>query len=170
MRGTRGLSTTSDGSAMGFSRVGVGRYPETRNRFGTGHSRISVMRSLLSAFRMSTLAAAAFTLVECAPSHAGDTVPAGRAASVPDSGAFVIDGDPRQPNGAPWSFRGRVDGVDYELTGVLLVPGGPGPFPAVVLSHGNGGNGRFIANQVGETMVTWGFVGIAPDYTHAVDV
>jgi dienelactone hydrolase len=40
----------------------------------------------------------------------------------------------------------------------------------VVLSHGSGGNARFIANEVGRTMVTWGFVCMAVDYTHAADV
>jgi dienelactone hydrolase len=40
----------------------------------------------------------------------------------------------------------------------------------VVLSHGSGGNARFIANEVGRTMVTWRFVCIAVDYTHAADV
>jgi dienelactone hydrolase len=87
-----------------------------------------------------------------------------------DSSAFAIDGDPRQAGGAPWSFRGTVDGVRYALTGVLLVPSGAGPFPAVVLSHGSGGSARFIANEVGRTMVGWGFVCIAVDYTHAVGV
>jgi dienelactone hydrolase len=40
----------------------------------------------------------------------------------------------------------------------------------VVLSHGSGGNARFIANEVGRTMVSWDFVCIAVDYTHAADV
>src|SRR5215475_15090660 len=109
------------------------------------------------------------SLAACAP-HSPVPNTGAAAAPVPDSGAFVIDGDPRQPAGAPWSFRGTVDGVRYELNGVILAPSGPGPFPAVVLSHGNGGSARFITNQVGRTMVTWGFVTIAVDYTHAVDV
>jgi dienelactone hydrolase len=91
-------------------------------------------------------------------------------APTPDPGAFAITGDPRQPGGAPWSFRGSVDGVRYDLTGVVLAPDGRGPFPAVVLSHGSRGSARMIANEVGRTMVGWGFVCIAVNYTHAAAV
>ena len=128
------------------------------------------MRTLLSAIKRSFLAVAALALVGCASQSRVGSPGAAVATTVPDSGAFEIAGDPRQSSGAPWSFRGKVDGVQYDLTGVLLVPTGPGPFPAVVLSHGNGGSARFIAEQVGRTMVTWGFVCIAVDYTHAVGV
>ena len=129
------------------------------------------MRTLLLALRLSLLTVAAFTLAECAAqSNSRSAGAADATTSMPDSGAFVISGDPRQPSGAAWSFRGSVGGVLYELTGVILAPNGPGPFPAVVLSHGSGGNARFIANEVGRTMVAWGFVCIAVDYTHAVDV
>jgi dienelactone hydrolase len=104
------------------------------------------------------------------------TSPAARAgatterASAPDSGAFVIAGDPHGEAGSPWSFRGTVDGVRYDLTGVLFAPDGPGPFPAVILSHGSGGSAQRIADAVGRTMVGWGFVCIAVNYTHAVGV
>jgi dienelactone hydrolase len=130
-----------------------------------------VTPQLLSTLRLLLAATAALSLLACAQqSHVGAAGPAAAAESTPDSGAFVIAGDPSQSSGAPWSFRGSLDGVQYELTGVLLVPRGSGPFPAVVLSHGSGGNARFIANEVGRTMVTWGFVCIAVDYTHAADV
>lgn len=122
--------------------------------------------------RSSCLCVAATALLAtCTPqSHSVSANPAAAVSAAPDTGAFVIAGDPRQRDGAPWSFRGTVDGVRYQLTGVLLAPAGSGPFPAVVLSHGSGGSARMIANEVGRTMVGWGFVCIAVDYTHAAGV
>ena len=132
---------------------------------------MSGMHKLSSAFRTLLYAAATLSLATCVPhSRVTSTEPAAAATSMPDSGAFAIAGDPRQPGGAPWSFRGSMGGVRYELNGVLLVPDGAGPFPAVVLSHGSGGSARMIANEVGRTMASWGFVCIAVDYTHSADV
>jgi|GEM_PF-1545159 dienelactone hydrolase len=53
------------------------------------------------------------------------------------------------------------------LSGILLKPGGNGPFPGIVLSHGLGGNARMMAANRGPEMVKLGFVCIATDYTHA---
>src|ERR1700733_3117465 len=88
-------------------------------------------------------------------------------ASAAEPGAFLLAGDPESSSGATWTFRGTVEGTRYDLTGVLLKPAGPGPFPAVVLSHGSEGSDAMLAALAGRTMVGWGRVCIAPNYTHA---
>jgi dienelactone hydrolase len=54
-----------------------------------------------------------------------------------------------------------------DLQGILLKPAGAGPFPAVVISHGAGGNASGYARMIAAEMVRWGVVGIAVNYTHA---
>ena len=83
---------------------------------------------------------------------------------------FVITGDPGASGGATWTFRATVDGVAYDLTGVLYKPSGAGPFPAVVLSHGSEGSAALLASGLAPTMVQWGLVCIAVNYTHAAGV
>lgn len=90
--------------------------------------------------------------------------------SVGDTTAFVIQGNPEAAGGATWHFRDVVDGTQYDLTGVLLKPPGPGPFPAVLLSHGSEGSAALLASLLGPTMVQWGVVCIATNYTHATGV
>jgi dienelactone hydrolase len=97
---------------------------------------------------------------------APDTGPAA-GGSTPD---FVISGDPASSGGATWTFRATVDGVAYDLTGVLYKPPGGGPFPAVVLSHGSEGSAALLASGLAPTMVRWGLVCIAVNYTHATGV
>lgn len=80
---------------------------------------------------------------------------------------MVITGDPVSAAGATWSYRDTVNGVVYDLEGVLRRPAGAGPFPAVIISHGFGGNARGYSNNVGAQMVQWGLVTIATNYTHA---
>jgi dienelactone hydrolase len=118
---------------------------------------LSLMRLLSS---MVMLAATA-----CA--GAANHVTSGPADSGP---AFAIVGDPESPTGATWTFHGRVAGVTYDLAGVLLKPRGPGPFPAVVLSHGSDGSAAFFSSLVAPTMVQWGLVCIATNYTHSSGV
>ena len=97
-------------------------------------------------------------------------VQAGAGTVADTAGTFIVSGDPESPDGATWTFRGRGDGVTYDLTGVLLKPPGPGPFGAVVLSHGFEGSAALIARLMGPAMVHWGLVCIATNYTHAAGV
>jgi dienelactone hydrolase len=87
-----------------------------------------------------------------------------------DTSGFVVTGSPASPGGATWTFHGTVDGITYDLAGVLLKPPGAGPFPAVILSHGSEGSASFFASLIGPTMVQWGLVCIATNYTHASGV
>src|SRR5438105_15526582 len=99
-------------------------------------------------------AVAALTLLASAcdssPSTTGMTMS-------PDTG-FHIVGDPEASSGATWTFRGNVAGVDYDLQGVLFKPHGPGPFPAVLLSHAADGNAPGYGGALGTLMVQWGLV------------
>jgi dienelactone hydrolase len=83
---------------------------------------------------------------------------------------FNISGDPESAGGATWTFNEKVDGVAYDLSGVLYKPPGPGPFPAVLLSHGSDGSAAFLASALAPTFVSWGLVCIAPNYTHSTGV
>jgi dienelactone hydrolase len=87
--------------------------------------------------------------------------------SSPGDPALSIVGDPESASGATWTLVGTLDGKPVDLQGVLLKPRGRGPFPAVVLSHGAGGNAQTYGRRLGSEMRTWGLVCIAVDYTHA---
>lgn len=83
--------------------------------------------------------------------------------------ALTITGDPRSSAGATWSYVSTDDGVAYDLDGILLLPAGEGPFPAVLISHGKGGTPRDYSANVGRVMVGWGMAVIGTMYTHAPD-
>ena len=53
------------------------------------------------------------------------------------------------------------------MSGILLMPEGKGPFPAVLISHGMGSTAARFATPKAREFVKWGFVCIATDYTHA---
>ncbi len=80
---------------------------------------------------------------------------------------FSLQGDPESAQGATWTFRGTLEGVRFDLQGVLLKPRGAGPFGAVVISHGYSGSAANYARAVGREMVQWGLVCIGANYTHA---
>src|SRR4051812_21116989 len=85
----------------------------------------------------------------------------------PGDPALSIAGDPESAAGATWTLVGTLDGRTVDLQGVLLKPRGRGPFPAVVLSHGAGGNAQLYGRTLGDVMRAWGLVCIAVNYTHA---
>lgn len=64
--------------------------------------------------------------------------------------------------GESWQFEKG----DLKFNGVLLMPEGSGPFPAVLISHGLGGSAESFGLQKAREMVKWGYVCIAPNYTH----
>jgi dipeptidyl aminopeptidase/acylaminoacyl peptidase len=70
-------------------------------------------------------------------------------------GGFQLDGE-------RWNY---CDG-DFTMEGILLKPEGKGPFPAVLISHGLGGNAQSFGLMKAREMVKWGLVCIAPNYTH----
>lgn len=83
------------------------------------------------------------------------------------SGQFVLQGDPESSAGAPWTYRGSVEGVTVDLQGTLVKPRGAGRWPAVIVSHGAGGNAAGYSRSIATEMVQWGLVCIATNYTHA---
>lgn len=48
-----------------------------------------------------------------------------------------------------------------------MKPRGTGPFPAVIISHGAGGNATGYSRSIANEMVPWGLVSVATNYTHA---
>ncbi len=78
------------------------------------------------------------------------------AQNAPVMTGFQIDGE-------RWTYR---DG-DFTMDGIFMKPEGKGPFPAVLISHGMGGNAQGFGGMKAREMVRWGMACIAPNYTHA---
>ena len=55
---------------------------------------------------------------------------------------------------------------DGQVTGIIRMPAGNGPFPAVLISHGKGGTAGYFSLQHANILVSWGFACIGPSYTH----
>jgi dienelactone hydrolase len=113
------------------------------------------------------LRAALMALLLCLPGACGHRPGASAPLAVAAGPPLTIDGNPESADGATWRLTGTLDGTAVDLQGVLLKPRGRGPFPAVVLSHGAGGNAQSYGRALGRTMRGWGLVCIAPNYTHA---
>jgi hypothetical protein len=56
-----------------------------------------------------------------------------------------------------------VKGQPVELVGLLRRPGGAGPFPAVVLLDGCGGDWQGMDSRWGTRLVKWGYVTLSVD-------
>jgi dienelactone hydrolase len=65
-------------------------------------------------------------------------------------------------DGTQWTYRDD----SLSMKGVLLKPDGPGPFPAILISHGKGGDASQFGRAKAREFLRWGFVCIAPGYTH----
>lgn len=75
---------------------------------------------------------------------------------------------------APPAFTFTVSGTSFTysdaqrtFTGVFVVPAGPGPFPAAIVSHGQGGSATSYGLPKATQFQGLGLVSIAPNYTHA---
>lgn len=59
------------------------------------------------------------------------------------------------------------DAPDGQVTGIIVLPPGDGPFPAVLISHGKGGSASGFSLPHATVLAGWGFACIGPNYTHA---
>lgn len=53
--------------------------------------------------------------------------------------------------------------ADGLVTGIIRMPAGNGPFPAVLISHGKGGTAAGFSLQHANILVDWGFACIGPN-------
>jgi dienelactone hydrolase len=78
------------------------------------------------------------------------------AANAAELSGFKLDG-------TKWTYRDD----QLSISGILIKPEGNGPFPAIVISHGRGGNADGFGMAKARDFVKMGFVCIATSYTHA---
>src|SRR5262245_61468851 len=57
--------------------------------------------------------------------------------------------------------------AERSFTGIFVKPAGDGPFPAVIVDHGQGGSAVGYSLPKAKEMVAWGLVAIGPTLTHA---
>lgn len=73
----------------------------------------------------------------------------------------------------PPAFTFSIDGNQFTytdavrtVTGIFVKPAGNGPFPAAIISHGQGGSAVGYSLGKAQEFLAWGMVSIAPNYTH----
>lgn len=89
----------------------------------------------------------------------GNTTPAKESASA-------------RPTSPPFTFTLNGNNFVYTdaqttFTGIFVKPAGNGPFPAAIVSHGQGGSASGYSLSKAQEFLPWGVVSIAPNYTHA---
>ena len=93
----------------------------------------------------------------------------------PGMPGFTLVGNPTSAGGATWTYVATSGGIVYDLRGKLYKPsappaGGYANYPAVIISHGFGGNVNGYSSQIASTMRSWGLVCIMVNLTHAAGV
>ena len=131
------------------------------------------MRSIFFALGSGRWAAAVLLAISCSVLEASQALAASPTRSAAQSHLkadlrkFKLEGDPTSSNGATWTYESTDDGVEYKLSGILFKPVGKAPFPAVLISHGQGSTANVNSAKIAAEMVKWGVVCIAPNYTFA---
>jgi dipeptidyl aminopeptidase/acylaminoacyl peptidase len=81
----------------------------------------------------------------------------------------------QHPKTRELAFTFTWNGTDFvysdaerTFTGILIKPAGNGPFPAAIVSHGQGGSANGYSLSKAQEFLAWGMVSIAPNYTHAL--
>ena len=81
---------------------------------------------------------------------------------------FTLIGNPQSAAGATWTYQDSVNGIWYDLEGILFVPLTTlPPLPAVIINHGTGGNAYGYSRNIAQEMVQWGYVCIATNLCHS---
>lgn len=111
---------------------------------------MTLMKSLASVIAVASLPLLALAQDPVKPADGSNAADA--AASVP---GFKLDG-------TRWTYQDD----QLSMEGILLKPEGNGPFPAVLISHGMGGSAESFGMSKAREWVQWGWVCVAPNYTH----
>lgn len=98
-----------------------------------------------------------------APAKGKEAAPSSEKKAAPADGPKVSGLKDFKLDGQQWTCE--ADG--QAMQGILVKPDGKGPFPAMLISHGLGGNARQFALPKARDFAKLGFVCIATDYTHS---